>query len=267
MTRVAILGCGPAGLLAAHSAYLHECEFDIFSRRVKSNLGGAQFLHKAIPGLTSYMQPNDIRYIVKGDANTYRQKVYRDNAGIVEFVSFENVKDNMSVPAWNLRLAYDILWGKYAYKIDPVIITPKIIIEILDSNAYDLVISTIPAHSVCLSHAGLIRDVHHFVSQTVRIFPEAISDFGDNTIYYDGTKDHSWYRCSNLWGIGQTEFPNHIAPLVSPLIDVIKPVWTDCDCWLTDSRFYRMGRYGSWKKGALTHDAYFGVINALHELQ
>jgi hypothetical protein len=266
MTNVAVLGCGPAGLMAAHAARLHGCQFNIYSRKNKSQLGGAQFLHKKIPGLTGLLPESTIRYVVYGDANTYRQKVYRDNE-FVEFVSFEHVKDRMEVTAWNLRMAYDILWDRYEEKIEPANITPKWIMEMLLSDTYDLVVSTIPARFICMSHAGLIRDIHHFSSQTIKIFPEAITEVGENTIYYDGTKDHSWYRCSNLWGIGQTEFPSHVAPLVSPLIEVSKPVWTDCDCFLADSSFYKMGRYGSWKKGALTHDAYYGVVDALHELQ
>jgi hypothetical protein len=259
---IIILGCGPAGLLAALAALQSNFPVIMISHKRKSNLGGAQFLHRKIPDLGE--PDGHVHYIVRGDAGIYRQKVYQDTQ--VDFVSFENVKDGLTVSAWNLRRVYDELWENFSDNVMDMTVTPSDVIDWLESDQYTAVISTIPARDLCLSQLGWIREDHKFFSQRIRIYPEAIMDLPDNTIYYDGTQDHSWYRCSNLFDIGQTEYPEHIAAIVSPLIEVRKPVFTNCSCFMGYPNFLRLGRYGTWSKGQLSHDAYFGTWTALHEL-
>ena len=48
---VAILGCGPTGLVAAHACAMKHIPFVIFSKKRKSFLFGSQYLHEPIPGV------------------------------------------------------------------------------------------------------------------------------------------------------------------------------------------------------------------------
>ena len=41
-----------------------------------------------------------------------------------------------------------------------------------------------------------------------------------------------------------------------------KPIATNCDCF---PNVIRAGRFGTWKKGVLTHDAMFNTLRELNE--
>lgn len=239
----AVLGCGPSGLLAAHTLDSYGVPFAILSKKAKSTLGGAQFSHIPIPGLTEEADTS-IRYRVRGDAAGYAAKVYPGME--VPFVSFENVKDGLEVPAWNLRKMYDRLWEMYEAKIIDLTFNAKEA-EVF-AGGFGAVFSSIPLPTLCSSGS------HWFRSQTVRIADEAWSeDLEDNTIIYDGSPEVSWYRASSLWGVRSTEWgaaagvPSVKTHLVS------KPVATNCDCLPS---IIRIGRYGTWTKGMLTFHAY-----------
>ena len=76
--KIAILGCGPSGLAAAHAALnTVNCSLDIFSKKVKSPMWGAQYLHGPVPGIPS-AEPTLIRYIMRGAPEDYLRKVYAD---------------------------------------------------------------------------------------------------------------------------------------------------------------------------------------------
>lgn len=50
--NIAILGCGPSGLVAAHAAMQININkrVSVFSRNLRSPIYGAQYLHQPIPG-------------------------------------------------------------------------------------------------------------------------------------------------------------------------------------------------------------------------
>lgn len=256
MKPIAILGCGPAGLLAAHAVALSRRKFVIYSRPQKSRLGGAQFLHEAIPGLTTE-DPYEISIVAEGSAGVYQQKVYGNNER-VPFVSFPT-QALTTQNAWNLIRAYDQLWEAYSPDIVETEVTAMWLHE--NERRFRQILSTVPATSICKTNSGMIPEVHMFHSQRIWVYPEAVNpSIPDGTIWYDGTKDRSWYRQSKLFGTGGTEYPIQISPPVQPLIHARKPIWTNCNCF---PKVIRLGRYGQWKKGVLTHDAFFGAAEAL----
>src|SRR4051794_14558085 len=106
--RIAVLGCGPAGLMAAHAAKVCGADVDIFSRKRKSELFGCQYLHAPIPGMTD-VAPVTVRYMLNGDIEGYRRKVYGDTWD--GEVSPEDLLGNHD--AWDIRRTYDNLWAKY----------------------------------------------------------------------------------------------------------------------------------------------------------
>lgn len=253
---IAVLGCGPAGLLAAHACALAKKPFVIFSRPTKSALGGAQFLHQSIPEVAEE-EPYDITIVAQGDAETYRQKVYGSSTHVT-FVSFPK-EPTSTQPAWNLVRTYDRLWELYGGLVEPIEVNGAWLDE--HERKFKKVLSTVPAPAICLSNVGMIEQMHMFHSQRIWVLPDNINpSLIDGTILYDGTIDRSWYRQSRLFGVGGTEYPSHVRPPVEPLIKANKPLLTNCSCF---PKIVRLGRHGQWKKGILTHDAFNGAKEIL----
>lgn len=111
---------------------------------------------------------------------------------------------------------------------------------------------------------------HVFREQPVKILNEALdASLPDNTVMYDGTKEHSYYRMSRIFGVGSTEWgASSPTPPVENLRTVNKPIWSNCDCYQEDlgggvPAIIRIGRFGTWKKGELTFHAFNRVIDTL----
>lgn len=108
MNKALILGCGPAGLMAAHAAALRNYDVVIVSKKRKSEMFGCQYLHQPIP-LVSKGDPVDVEYRLQGSIKDYRTKVYGDRPNVA--VSPETLETDHK--AWNIREAYDSLWAMY----------------------------------------------------------------------------------------------------------------------------------------------------------
>lgn len=256
---VAILGCGPAGLLAAHAATMMGHPVVIFSKPQQSKLGGAQFLHQAIPNLTTTVPETVITYVCRGDADTYQRKVYGESAN-VPFVSFP--VNGAQQAAWSLRAAYDTLWDFYGKHVNQYDCNANTIEHLL--NEYPLMFNTVPLPLLCRARAGLIPEVHHFTVQEIAVCTDDyVADVEPDTIVYDGTPDRSWYRSSRILGTPGTEWS--LLATQPPVMTIRdrKPIATTCACWPT---IHRIGRRGMWKKGVLTHDAFNDVIRELSAL-
>lgn len=250
MKKVAILGCGPAGLLVKHAAELCRVDAVVFSDPIKSPIGGTQFLHMAIPDITT-ADPEGMIYVYKwGTAEGYAAKVYGDASAPTSFDLFEQGEQ----PAWSLRDTYNGLWELYGDDIVPEHLKPTSIMEL--QRRFDLVISTIPAKALCYVHE------HRFPAQPVA-FAAGVAFKGgwEDFIVYSGSPEEAWYRTSSIFGVGQTEFSSASAPPRSTL--GIKPLSTDCDCC---KGVLRLGRFGQWKKGILTHHAFQEAMHALQQL-
>jgi len=259
---VAILGCGPSGLLAAHACELRALPYVIFSNAVKSKLGGAQYSHIPIAGIHSPEPEAMLTYRVYGDAEEYKRKVY--GSAPVPFVSVEKVEDGKTVPAWSLINMYGWLWNRYSKKIAGVKIDQEFMGELEKSKGiFSIIFNSLPATAICMG--SIDPHINHwFRSQPILIHNEAINEsLEDNTIVYDGTKEHSYYRMSKIFGHGSTEWAaDGPRPPVENLRTVNKPIATNCDC---HSFTYRIGRFGTWSKGELTFHAYHRVIDVLSE--
>lgn len=270
---VAVLGCGPSGLLAAHACRMRGVPVVILSRKQKSPLGGAQFSHIHIPMELDDDQPEaKITYKVTGDADGYQEKVYGPQR--VPFVSFGNVYDGKIVPAWSLRKLYDRLWDKYESDIVDVDLDPMRVARLI--VGFDVVFSSVPLKRICFGNVdpGI---GHWFRDQPVRIANEAIDpSLPDNTIWYEGSKDKSWYRMSKIFGVGSTEWGSSgQLPPVEGLMTVNKPISTNCTCHtmmqssedeLQPTSFVKVGRFGTWSKGELTFHAFNRATDTLAEL-
>jgi len=270
LKAVAILGCGPAGLLAAHAAALAGQPVAILSYGKKSRLGGAQFLHEPIPELTDTEPDVEITYRRSGSALWYEEKAYGDGAR-PSFVSFDGVTDGMTQLGWNLRGLYDRLWDQYAANsITETELSPRKLQEIIDDKLFSLVVSSIPLTHLCKKPQMTTPGGHRFTQQAIMIHPGVChGGNAENTIWYDGNSDVSWYRSSNLFGVASTEWGVGMAARlpynIESFVRVQKPVSHQCDCWEDSDKLIKVGRFGRWQKGVLTHDAFRTTIVEMHE--
>lgn len=254
--RVAILGCGPAGLLAAHAVLLAGHDPIIFSVKQKSKMPGTQYLHQPIPGLTKDKPDGVVKYIKRGTKQGYATKVYGSPDAPCSWVKFGEGEHEI----WHLGKMYDGLWETFETSIRDYQLGPNSVEALL--MQYSLVISSIPAPKLC-------RDVRHdFKSQTIFI-SENSADFGPlpegNTIIYDGTDQHHWYRASVIFGKVAVETTHPMAD--RGWLYGHKPVSTDCDCHRHEyrTRFFRVGRFGKWQKGVLTHNAFWDTVEIIDQ--
>lgn len=252
--KVAVLGCGPSGLLAATAAYNRGIMPTVFSKVVRSRMGGAQYLHRPIPNLTPELPDSQVIYLMRGGPDMYAKKVYGsvDMEGIVSFKEFHHREQR---PAWNLTELYDKLWRNWVAWIVDATIDAEWVAEHIER--FDLIFSTIPLPAICA--AG---ELHRFARQKIYIAETNVEriapDLGD-VIMYDGTPERRWYRESRLFGWEGTEwsssaFKPGVKPPIEGLIEAYKPLSNSCNCWM--NKVLRLGRYGTWTKGILTSDAY-----------
>lgn len=242
--KVLILGCGPAGLIAAHAAYNRGADFIVMSKARKSFMNGAQYLHAPIPGV-SLADPFLINYEISGSVAGYRDKVYGPDAKVE--VSPETLVGRHL--AWDIREAYDALWGLYGSDVQHVEMTPTILSKVKREWKPDAIISTIPSHAICHDSR------HKFAHEQVWATNDLECTLSDNTVLCNGEPGFDWYRASKIQGFKNTEWPWRKYPLQynGKIWRVVKPLWTDCRCF---PEVHRLGRYGSWTKGVLSHEVW-----------
>jgi len=251
--KAAILGCGPAGMFAAHAFNEAGWDVTIYSRKRPSQMFGAQYLHMPIPGL--YERRSKIEYKLVGTAEGYAEKVYGGTVppGQVSPATLEGHHY-----AWDIRMAYFDAYERYEYQVTDVRITPHWMRSQFGNPSarkyWGAIVNTIPAPAICDD------DRHEFLSQKVWAAGDA-PELGrhcpiscpPDTVICNGDPDRAWYRLSNVFGHTTCEWPEARKPPVS-VAEVTKPIRHNCTCW--GDRIVGLGRYGSWKKGVLSHEAY-----------
>lgn len=256
--KIAVLGCGPAGLMAAHGLADQGMSFTVFSKKRKSTMYGAQFLHRPIPDMTPRDSTATIEYRLRGTAEGYRRKVYGPQwDGTVSPQDF-----NGNIRAWDIRTTYDNLWDKYQVYIKDVEIDPGVVRKLMASGW--TIVNSIPKPALC--YQG-----HDFAATEINAAgdaPDLGIDIGsmyrclDDTVVCDGTPDVAWYRMSKIYGHTTIEWPGRVMVPVMSAARVRKPIRHWCDCW---PDMIDVGRYGTWTKGVLSHDAYFKMIALCEE--
>lgn len=259
--KVVILGCGPAGLIAAKAARDEGAAVVIASKKRKSELFGAQYLHEPI----SDIDPGrgvEIVYTLEGTADAYRKKVYGNTfAGAV---SPETLEENHK--AWDIRHTYDKLWEEFEPNIVDGLITPHDVAQLVAYFQADLFLSTIPAPLLCHDSR------HEFPSERVWALGDA-PERGQkvpfrappNTVICNGQDAPAWYRLATIFGHTTAEWPWRSKPPLGGVAEVVKPLASDCNCW--EEKIKPLGRYGKWQKGALSHEAYNETVAHMASVQ
>lgn len=253
MSKVAVLGCGPAGMMAAWVAHQLGHEIHILAPGQKSVLHGAQYLHDDIPGIE--VSPTLMEYLKVGTRAGYALKVYGSSTAEC---SWDTYPEGPQL-AWPLRAVYELAWERLSKYIVPTNVSARNIGAIV--AAHDLVVSTIPKPVTCL-----LSGKHEFKSQPVWI--EGAMPFLDNglaqnleenTIMYNGLSEDNWYRFSKIMGSLSTEY----AVSMPRAMKVLKPLSNTCTC---HPGLMYIGRYGKWQKNVLVHNAYWEVKYALQRV-
>lgn len=295
MKDVAILGAGPAGLLAALAAEHCGLSPTIFAKGEKSEMFGAMYLHRAIPGMHSPGKPDfEIDIIKTGTKEGYAYNVYGDREAPASWDSFTAG----STPAWDLHETYDRLWERYRSNIKNFELETNHIGTICHN--YPHVFSSVPAPAICgMGHEFSKQDIWVIHGEGTHLI-EGVND--DDMMYYNGVPydgsfsvgedsavvdpanteghliGHDWYRFSQIRRYQAWEYarkPDWAWVGTNPeddelgrkLSEGIKPLTNNCSCWLNYGNFHPIGRFGRWQKGVLTHHAYeeaLGVLRALH---
>ena len=275
MSSVAILGCGPAGLLVAHAARLCGHTVTILSKKQKSPMEGAQYMHTEIPGIR-LPDPGVIKYMLFGKVEQYRDKVYGSGDPDIVVSPQQFLGEHK---CWDLRYTYKRLWLHWRDRIVDTDIHQHTL-EMLVEN-HDLVFSTIPATVLC-QHYLEGEGSHKFDYVPVWIDgmwsgPTPAEDKGlwgstQNIVICNGFEPSmlnpeltGWYRTSFIYGHANTEWSK---PALIPerrqrsgrIWRVRKPLSTNCSCWPS---IIRVGRYGRWEKGQLTHHAFETAMDVL----
>lgn len=251
---VVILGCGPAGLFAAHGVAQAGGHPLIFSKKAKSQFAGAQYIQEAIPGLADEPDGEIYTYLL-GVKERYATRVYGSPDHATSWPDFDKEPE----PAWDIRKAYDRAWDLYEGGIVDMEIKPEDVAELTAS--FPVVISTIPAWSLCEC-----PEDHEFASMQIwTTRTSIIKPPNENYVVYNGTEQGSWYRCARIFGHESTECTN---PAHSS--SESKLFWTagykilgnNCDC---HPNLHRTGRLGTWRRGVLTHHAFKAAIELYSE--
>jgi hypothetical protein len=245
-------------LLAAHAAEEWGHDVVVYSRRQRSDIHGAQYIHESIPRLCEEADAQPVSYGKIGEASGYAAKVYLDPEHPTSWDKFPVGV----VPAWPMTGVYATLWSRWESRIVPTVITPDWIRNVMLSDggrlAPDVMFNSLPRNLLCeQTVAGPDELAHQFQSAPVVFEPDAKLG-GENYILYNGKTDDDWYRTSRLFGHSWTEYSASLfvgEALRPGWLVGIKPTHTDCDC-LNDERMIRIGRFGRWEKATLVTDAY-----------
>lgn len=252
MSRVLVFGCGPAGLMATQAAAANGHDVIVVSKKRKSEMFGCQYLHRPIPGVTRDDSVH-VSYELRGTEEGYRKKVYGPQRVTTSPESLET-----SHMAWDLRDTYDTLWLMYGRYVQDEVVSPTALRDIFNHYKPDITFSTLPAPALCMEPT-----LHTFSSQMVwaigdaperGIFAPNPLGLNENMIVCNGEPDVAWYRSANVFGYHTLEYSALLRkPPINGIAAVDKPLKTNCDCW---PQVKRLGRFGKWQKGVLSHEAY-----------
>jgi hypothetical protein len=276
---VAILGCGPTGLIAAHACAMRGIGFVVLSKKRKSQLYGSQYLHEPIPGITPEDSGELVRYVNIGTPEEYRRKTHgKFWDGIVAPEDFETEHW-----AWNIREAYDRLWRKYAHNIidyeiptrtkglvgepDYTLPHPAYLMDNdIDLDQFELVISTVP-RKIWTTHG---EDYIYSEGWALGDAPEegrfVPYEIGDMTICCNGRPEVPYNRLSKVFGYSTIEWPQNVSeydlwPGASKFIKPLRYHWNHDGppSPVNNDRWLHVGRYGKWMKGVVVTDAWHDV--------
>ena len=256
--KVIVIGCGPAGLAAAHAAYGQGCEVVIVAPKQKTPQRGPLLIQRPIPGINTGHPDGTIRQVVIGGSILdYRYRLYGDiNIGINGDIL------QPQYHAWHHQETYDRLWALYSHLIVNRHVS-KIEMAKIHQEA-DLVVSTANARSMCDRYPYPVEyGGHEFVCAEVLTTPQASHPNQPvNCIIFNAGDEFPWVRSSNIFGHTVTEWTKNSKPPTYARV-IWKPISTTCNCY---PHILRTGRFGAWKNEVWVDTAYWDTYNAVYSI-
>lgn len=245
MTVIAIVGCGPAGLLAAHAVEQAGHTPVVYSaKREASPVGGGVFLHQPIPALHPSTVPDGKIILRKrGTEEWYARKVYGAKDAPT---SWAKLREG-GMAAWALAPLYEQLWASYGDTVVEQAIDGHMASDLLAE--YRLVLWSAPLPALCVAR-------HAFPERLVWWVDKAPSWVRENEMIYNGRPTPAWFRSSKVFGVQLTEHSTQVEG--ARMGKKVLP--TNCDC---HQRIKRIGRWGTWTPGVLLHHAYWSALEAM----
>lgn len=257
MNNVAIVGAGPAGLLAAWGAVTTGAEVRIFdpSPDYPKTILGLQYLHTNCDLPFAARKKLTLKYeLVPCEALTqlsisgaYNRKLGRplDEPNSTRFLD-----QHYPVEVYSLKTAYEYLHHQFRYDIITRAVTWKEIVVDLAED-FDVVINTAPLDKLLPDWGWPTRDAWIQFS-----LPEGVQ-VPDGTCVYNLDPEVPWYRATHLDGAVSTEYLYAIADgmmdvpgrLLRKVVKTALPGPLPLNVFLA-------GRWGSWDPQALTSDAF-----------
>ena len=260
---VAIIGAGPAGLLAAHAVERMGHVPHIFAPLNKSAISKVQCLWKLPPGLD--FKPYDLEVVKHGTAAGYARLLYGYETAPN---SFDEVRAGHHM-VWPLDEVYDWLWDRYEKEIYPGMVKMSGVQGLLSD--YSVVINTAPLWKLC-------QDIKHNFQSVYTLVNTKQTNLEGHYVpastYLNGRDESNdqWFRWS--WCRGE-ETIEYSSTAKNPMpIEMFsrgtKPISTDCTCWQSLGRvgdkprqLHRIGRFGRWARGVMNHHAFETTVALL----
>lgn len=248
MTSIAILGSGPAGLMAALAADRNGHHVNIYSSG-KAVVNPDMFLMAALPGYGADVPHSRVIYIKWGLESVYAVKAYCDPDIQTSWSSA------VSCDIWWLDPIYQMLWERFRTRVIDRVVDPWFASALL--RHHDLVINTLPADKMCMH-----PERHTFDYRSTWLVRREVGSHEGNHLIYNGEAETDWYRYSHLRGYATWEYG--VQPVVrskdSPVLRGKKIVGSNCDCL---PRVQRVGRWARWERGVLNHHVYEQTLGIL----
>ena len=258
--KVAILGAGPSGMMAAHAVAQYGHEIVIFDKNPDQSRrnSGVYFLHENCHLL---LDPVTIEQTLLGGhgmtdeevSHAYGMKVYGQD---IAKTSVLEARKTRKVKGYNAGKAIDVLWHLYGNFINRQEIGSFPGVAAMKTN-YDVIISTIPAWV-------LFPDLSFDSVETWIEVGTAPLD--EHFLYYNVNPYIPWYRCSAMFGVFTREFgwdqvlkkrEGYQYHLVKKVIGIRRGELPK------DKRIWFTGRFGAWDKSILTHTVYYDILGRL----
>jgi hypothetical protein len=252
--RIAVIGCGPAGLAAAHAAHGLGAGVTIYSPGQKSPQRGPLVLQRPIPAISTDHPDGYIKQLVIGGSILdYRYKLYGDiNISIQGNILADGYH------CWKFIETYDRLWELYMEpgECRAAHVTMDVSSQELSwmVHEFDLVINTAPLRNICYkAHTFRDKPVEITMNRSYPNQPE------DTTIFNAGNY-YPWVRSAWLLGNECTEWLPGTVPDELESITIHKPISHDCDCY---PDVLLTGRFGAWRNETWVDTAYYVTRDAI----
>jgi hypothetical protein len=260
--KIAVLGAGPSGMMAAHasSQYGHYVDILDWNPSQSRRNSGVYFLHDdcdlALDSHSFHQRVLGIGGMTYNDiGQAYGEKVYGKRVGKVSVLSAIVEKE---VRGYSAGQAINRLWDLYGNQIQNREIR-RGMYDVEDLlGVYDKVISTIPAYVL------FPEKEFDSVATWIKV---GIAPPSEHFIFYNLNPHCPWYRCSGMFGVFVQEYGFDFSPpenwddtqyqyrVVQKVIGegIVSPF----------KNLLLTGRYGAWNKRILTHNVYEEVLDWL----